>query len=353
VDTRATATTLARLTVALPARRSHTVTALHMQPDRAATAHQMIGVSGWPSEVLASTVGPSSPQPEVVVDSAAIAPTVVTASTSGNTSRRVFRGVRFSMPRLSHDLVVRDSLSAMRALIAVLLFAACKDKPAAPPVAVAPAPPPVKAARDDVRGPGARCLYACLTLDDTPLDQAPAAYAKACHKPWPYAPDDCAALRYARTCIDASYGRVFERREWIDRFTHTAWYQPRASFVPTEMSAIAAANARALETAEAACRATIPAVTAADRALAKTWFTKLMSAHPQTIEGVFTDPANLHRDLEGVVLDEAAQLTYQEIPVKGRRTIVVEHLRRTGGGIDADRVLKLSFVDDELTGVGW
>ena len=314
----------------------------------------MIGVSGWPSEVFASTDGPSSPQPEVVVDSAAIAPTVVTASTSGNTRRRALRGVRFSMPRLSHERRVRDSLFAMRALVVVLLFSACKDKPTerSPPAAVAPAP--VKVAPKQVRGAGAaRCLYACLTLDDTPLDQAPAAYAQACHKPWPYAPDDCAALRYARTCIDASYGRVFERREWIDRFSHTAWYQPRASFAPTDLSPIAAANARALETAEAACRATIPAVTTADRALAKTWFTKLMSAHPQTIEGVFTDPANLHHDLEGLELDDAAQLTYQELPVKGRRTIVVEHLRRTGGGIDADRVLKLSFVNDELTGVGW
>ena len=312
----------------------------------------MIGVSGWPSEVLASTVGPSSPQPEVVVDSAAIAPTVVTASTSGNTRRRALRGVRFSMPRLSHDRAVRDSLSAMRALVAVLLVAACKDKPAERPPPAAVTSAPVKTA-SDARGIAARCLYACLTLDDTPLDQAPAAYAKACHKPWPYAADDCAALHYARTCIDASYGRVFARREWIDRFTHTAWYQPRASFAPTDLSPIAAANARALDTAEAACRATIPAVTAADRALVKTWFSKLMSPHPQTIEGVFTDPASLHRDLEGLVLDDAAQLTYQEIPVQGRRTIVVDHLRRTGGGIDADRVLKLSFANDELTGVGW
>jgi len=258
------------------------------------------------------------------------------------------------MPRLSHDLSVRDSLSAMRALLAVLLVAACKDKPAErpPPVAVAPAPAPAKAA-PEARGIAARCLYACLTLADTPLDQAPAAYARACHKPWPYASHDCAALQFARTCIDASYGRVFVRREWIDRFTRTAWYQARASFAPADLSPIAAANARALETAEAACRATIPAVTAADRGLAQTWFTRLTSAHPQTIEGVFTDPAGLHRELEGLVFDDAAQLTYQEIPVKGRRTIVVEHLRRSGGGIDADRGLKLSFVDDELTGVGW
>lgn len=272
--------------------------------------------------------------------------------------------MRFCIAPLSHGAEVRDSLAAMRSLsvavaVLVVMIAACKDRsakapPPAPTVPVAPTQQPTGAiAATDIRSPAARCLYACLTLLDTPLADAPGAYAKACKKPWPYATDDCDALRYARTCIDAAYGRVFERRAWIDRFTHTAWYQPNPAFAPSLLSPAAAANALALDAADATCRKAIPAVTAEDRALAMTWFAKLMGPKPPTIEGVFTDPKNLHADLGDLVFDGGAQIAYLAVPAKGRRTISISGMHHPDGRVDPDRALELTFVGAELIGVGW
>jgi hypothetical protein len=233
-------------------------------------------------------------------------------------------------------------------LVVLACVVGCRDAAKSAPPATAGRDAPAAVATSDASA-NPRCAAACLYLQDLPIEDARTAFERDCGSAWPYAADDCEGLKFARECIFAAHGVVFDDPAWRTRFEREAWYHPRpgvgrdlASIAP-EVRTISHANHQTLGFAIDGCgRPRLPRVSDADRRLTEAWYVRLVvdGERPRGVDVTGIE------ELENHVIDDATRFAYADPPTPDRRAIEVTNLYHAVGPGESDPSSRIVLVFD-------